>query len=430
MKRSRIWINLFIVLLFTFSSYPCYSQTSVVLTPIGQEQVKPLSDQEKIEVEVKRRQLLGRILAINDPETMKKLSDFFLVHDVTKSHFVDIKTSPSLIDLAMIGMVGGLDPYSNLFIGEDAELAGKSLSGEENLIGIGMQIGNDYKSTVIIEVYDGSPAAKAGLQPGDVLLKVNGENVFGMSTAKVASLVRGPEGTPVVIEIKAVRFQKPKSITIVRETVVIQSVDYKELNNGFVYIKIKSFRSETVGRFLEALQKSCNKKVVMDLRNNGGGSLEAVNHIVGFLIGPGKVLISKKGRSDNSELLTPPESDILTCHPSKIVLLINNNSASASEIMAGDLQHYKIATLVGVRTLGKATVQNYLPLDGKSIRESRLILGVTIARYYLPDGTSITDIGVRPDIEVDQPRYFKNFEYLTKKDAQFQRALKILKQIP
>lgn len=429
MKRSRIWINLFLLFLITFSSYPCYSQTSVVMTPVEQGQEKPLSDKEKIEIEIKRRQLLGRILATSDPETIKKLADFFLVHDVTKSHFVYAKTSSSLLDLAMIGMVGGLDPYSNLFIGENAELAGKSLSGEENLVGIGVQIGNDYKSTVVMEVYEGSPAAKAGLQPGDILLKVNGENVFGMSTAKIASLVRGSEGTPVVVEIKAARFQKPKSITIVRETVVIQSLDYKELNKGLVYIKIKSFRSETVDRFLEALQRSCDKKVVMDLRNNGGGSLDAVNRMVGFLIGSGKVLISKKGRSDSSELLTPPESDILTCHPSKIVLLVNNNSASASEIMAGDLKYYGVATLVGVRTLGKATVQNYLPLDGKSLRESRLILGITIAKYYLPDGTSITDTGVQPEVEVDQPRYFKNFEYLTKKDAQFQRALKILKQV-
>jgi carboxyl-terminal processing protease len=164
------------------------------------------------------------------------------------------------------------------------------------------------------------------------------------------------------------------------------------------------------------------------LRDNGGGSLDAVNKMVGFLVGPGKVLVSTKGRSDSSELLTPTDVDTTTIkYPKKIILLINNNSASASEIMAGNLKYYKVATLVGIRTFGKATAQNYLGLDSPILLESRLIIGITIARFYLPDGTNITGEGIQPDIDIEQPENFKRFDYLTGKDAQFQEALKILK---
>lgn len=428
MKIAKIWPNLFFALIFTFYCQAGYAQ-SVVLVPNGQEQAKQLSDQERLELETKRYQLLSRILSINDLETLKKIHDLFFVHDVAKSHFVDEKTSPDLLDLAMIGMIGGLDPYSNLFIGESAELAGKDLSGENNFVGVGVVVESVYKSIVIAEVFDNSPAARAGLEPGDLLLKVNGESVFGMSVQKIASLVRGPAGTPVVLEIRAARLQKPRSISIVREKVVVESVVYKDLKNNLSYIKIRSFLPETVNRFTEALKRSSNKKgLIIDLRDNGGGYLDAVKKMVGQLVGPDKVLVSMKGRSNSSDILTSVDANTFPIkYPKKIVLLINNNSASASEIMAGNFKHYKVATLVGVRTLGKATAQNYLGLDNPDLLKSRLIIGITFARFYLPDGTNITGEGVQPDIEIEQPDNFKRFYYLTRRDLQFQRALKILR---
>lgn len=427
-KKVRIWTDLFFALIITFSCQVSYAQT-IVLTPVGQEQVQQLSDQQKLELETKRRQLLSRILSINDPETLKKLHDLFLVHDMARAHFVDSKTSPDLLDLAMTGMIGGLDPYSNLFIDSDAEMVTRNLSGENNFIGIGMSIENFYKTVVITEVFDGFPAARAGIEQGDILLKVNGESVFGMSVAKIASLIRGPEGTSVVLEIRAARFQKSRPINVVRQRVVVESVSYKNLKNNLAYIKVRSFRPETVERFSDALKKSSNKKgIIIDLRDNGGGSLDAVNQMVSLLVGPNKVLVSMKGRSTSSEVLTPAGANRLVGYSTKIVLLINNNSASASEIMAGNLKHYKVATLVGVRTFGKATAQNYLGLDNPNILESRLIVGITTARFYLPDGTNITGEGVQPDMEVEQPENFKRFQYLTRRDTQFQRALQLLRK--
>lgn len=435
MAKTKLQPSLFFVFIFLFFCQAGYSQTASPV-PENQGQSK-LSEEEREDLGHRRMLVINRILSVDDPETVKKLYDFFVVHDFIKSEYVDEKNSADLLRLSMIGMVDGLDPYSNLFVDEDAESINKRLGGEENFSGIGLTIMKFSGEVVITEVFENSPAAAAGLQPGDVISKVNSESVFSMSVEKVAGLIKGEEGTLVVLEIKSARFQKPRSVNVLRRRVTVKSVSHKDFGN-IRYIKIKSFLPETSGEFLEILAGSLNKKgLIIDLRNNGGGALATVNEMVGFFVGPNKTLITEKGRIVNQEVVTITP-DVVTFMGAftgatdaklpKIVMLVNNFSASASEIMAGNLKHYKIATLVGVRTFGKATVQNYVSLDGQQLADSRLIIGLTVARYYLPDGSDITGNGIQPDMEVELPEDFKQFEYLTKRDFQFQEALKILKK--
>ena len=424
-------LSMILAFLLVLSSQTALSQTIVIQS---QEQVAPVEapvDPQANELNQKKLALLKMIASVDNLETMKKLYNFFTVHFEITAHYVDEKSFGEILDLGMVGMVEGLDLYSHLFIDKAAEAFYKDFTEEENYAGAGMTIMSYHKNSFVVEVFDNSPAAKAGIQPGDSILKIDGKDIYGLDTTENNQLKKGKEGTLVTIEITGPRLQKPKTVTLVRQRVVAESVLYKELGRGIAYVKIRSFMpdKEVVARFKEVLGKAANKKLIIDLRNNGGGSLDAVNRMVGFLAGPNTILISIKGREAEQFVMTPESVDPRQ-PPSKIVVLINNYSASASEIMAGDLKHYKLATLVGVRTYGKATVQNYLGLDlpQHQLEGSHLIMGITVARYYLPDGTNITGNGVEPDVEIEQPDDFKPYEYLTKRDLQFQEALKLLKK--
>ncbi|HEY4474320.1 MAG TPA: S41 family peptidase [Candidatus Paceibacterota bacterium] len=428
----KFLLRLFCVFVFVFYSQIGFAQNqeqNLVLTRIGQDSdQKQLSDKERADLETKRKEILQMILSIKDPEIIKELSNFFIVSRAVQNFYVDQELQSRLLKLAMHGMIEGLDPYSNLFLDEDAKLISKKLSGEDNFVGIGIEIINFSKNIVITNVFDGSPASRAGLAVRDIILKVDGKTTFGMTTAEVAHLVTGLEGTRVSLEIKNQHLQKPKVIEILRQKIIVESVSYKALKNNLAYIKIRSFLPETPARFSSALSSSSNKNLIIDLRNNGGGDLDSTVKMIGYLVGPGKLVTTLKYRNSNEEFLTPDDYSFDSNKPSrKIVILINNNSASASEVMSGNLKHYKVATLMGVRTYGKATAQNYLGLDNLPLSISNLILGITVARFYLPDGSNITGEGVQPDMEVEQPEDFKPFDYLTKKDIQFQAAVKFLK---
>ncbi|OGM99466.1 MAG: hypothetical protein A3B91_04120 [Candidatus Yanofskybacteria bacterium RIFCSPHIGHO2_02_FULL_41_29] len=422
-------LSFILVLIFIFCGHSISAQTTVP-QPQGQVPAQTAVSSEAQELEFKRQELLKLISSISDPASLQKLFDFFLVQNEVLAHYVDTKSFIEVLDLGMIGMVEGLDPYSHLFIDEKAEALYKNFSEEANYVGVGMVLMEFHKNIFVVEVIEDSPALKAGIEPGDSILKVDGKSVYGLQTSEVRDMVIGKDGTSVSIEIRSARLQKLKTMNIVRQQVVIKSVIYKELGKDIVYVKIRSFlpEDEVVDRFREVLDRTAGRKLIIDLRGNGGGSLRAVNQMVGFLVGPDNLLITSRGRDSTVSIMTPGDINFPPS-PSKIAVLTNNFSASASEIMAGTLKYYKKATIVGTRTYGKATVQNYLGLDKPlhMIGGSRLIMGITIERYFLPDGTNITGSGVQPDIEIEQPDDFKQFQFLTKKDAQFQAALKFLK---
>lgn len=377
--------------------------------------------------------LLGRG---HDPEFVSKFNDFLSVLFEAQTHFVDKKTMVELLDLAAKGMINGLDPYSNLFVGEkEAQSILKSFSEFSYSGGIGLSIGRVRKHIYVTEVFEGYSAAKAGIEPGDEIKSVNGQSTYGMSVDKVIQLVKGEEGTKVSVEIdNNKRLQKPTTFELTRQKIHVDSVVFKDLGDGIGYIKVRAFNHdpfETRKEFSSALRTLKGGKVVIDLRNNGGGSLAAVIGMLSDFLGPGKTVIIHKGRNSSSSLTT--ERPSLPDLPKKVVVLVNNFSASASEVMAGNMQYYKMAKIIGVRTFGKATIQIYYDLDKNENdhnpdNNTRLLMGITIARYFLPDGRDITAAGIVPDIEIEQPDDFRSYEYGTERDLQFQEAIKFLKE--
>lgn len=370
------------------------------------------------------------------PELNSKFFDLFLVMNGLKENYVDSKSYEEYLDLALKGMVEGLDPYSTVFMGKEAEQFFGSLK-EQVSAGIGIRIGKFGKEIYVMSVVSGSPAEKAGLEPGDVILKVfvkdGNLSLYGLSTEEVANFVRGPENTEVVLEIMARRYQKPRVVKIIRKEITYPSIESKQLPNKVGYIKIVSFEKETPERFLGALKfMNRSRGLIIDLRGNPGGTLDSVSKILGYFIGPGQVIMIEKKRlekdvtGENMVVTSTAKQD----YSSKVVVLIDNFSASASEIMAGNMKYYKLATLLGVRTFGKALVQGSFDADVSEHEpeKSKLLVKVTTARYLLPNRKDIQGVGIEPDIEVEQAENFRTYDSRTKKDFQFQQAMQFLKK--
>ncbi len=361
-----------------------------------------------------------------NPELADKLNDLIKVLNLTHDQYVDKKPFEDLLKLAMKGIPNGLDPNSILYVdSEVAEL--KKAFSEESYSGIGASVQAIDKDIFIIDVFPDSPSAKANLQRGDIILKVNGQSVWGMDVTRVVNMIKGVEGTPVSLEIRRPTLQQPLKLVLNRQSVIVPSVVYSALDKNIGYIKINSCEPETADRLFVAIDRLRNSRgLVIDLRNNPGGLVSCTQSILGYFIGIGQPIITEKSRNDEQVILSQATKG---SYPKNIIVLINNYSASASEIIAGDLRYYKVATLVGVRTYGKQTVQQFfdintgLPIPNLS---SDLVLRLTVAHYFLPDGTNVSENGVIPDVEVEQPSDFKPFEYKTARDLQLQKAIEIL----
>ncbi|MDO8495844.1 MAG: S41 family peptidase [bacterium] len=362
-----------------------------------------------------------------NPELADELNDLIKVLNTANSQYVQEKPSEDLLKLAMKGIPEGLDPNNALYIGSEVAELMKSLS-EENYSGIGVQIVEINKFIFIANVFSGSPAEKAGLQRGDSILKVNGQDIWGMDTTKVSSLIKkGGEGSSVILGVKRIGSQQPSSVTLVLKEIVVPSIEYSIVNKSIGYIKINSCVQETAHRFSQAIDKLRNYRgLVIDLRDNPGGFMSCAQSVLGYFIGIGQPIVTEKSRNEDRLVYSAATKG---SYPKNIIVLINNYSASASEIISGNLRYYKIATLVGVRTYGKQTVQSLFDVDtGLPIPNlaSHLILRITTAHYFLPDGTNVSENGVIPDIEIEQPSDFKPFEYKTARDLQLQKAIEIL----
>ncbi len=365
-----------------------------------------------------------------NPELADELNDLTKLLNVIHGSYVQEKPFEDLLRLAMKGIPESLDPNNTLYIGSEVD-AFKGSFGEQNYFGIGAQIDEIGKFILIINVFPNSPAEKAGLRGGDFILKVNGQNIWGLDKEEVVRLIKkNGEGSSVTLEVKRVGSQQGSNVVLVLEKIVAPSLEYATLDKNLDYLKISSCKEETADRFFEAADKLKNSRGLMiDLRNNLGGLVSCAQSILGYFVGLGQPIITTKSRSGESILTSTTTKGL---YPKNVVVLIDNNSASAAEIIAGDLKYYKIATLVGVRTYGKQTVQAFfdvstgLPIFNLSDSSSGPILRLTIAHYFLPDGTNVSENGVVPDIEIEQPSDFKSFEYKTARDVQFQKAIEIL----
>ena len=319
------------------------------------------------------------------------------------------------------GMIAGLDdPYAAYYTKEEYHSLMDSTNGSYYGIGVEMSQNMTTGIITITRVFEGSPAEEAGLLPGDVIYKVEDEEVTGEDLTKVVSMVKGAEGTTVSISVARDGESDYLTMEVERRTIEISTVDHRMLNGNIGYISVASFDDVTVNQFLDALDDLENQgetALIIDLRNNGGGLVNSACSMLDRLLPEGLIVYTEDKYGNREEM----RSDAENYFDKPMVLLVNGNSASASEIFAGAIKDYDIGTLVGTQTFGKGIVQKVYPLkDGTAVK-------LTVSKYYTPNGNNIHGVGITPDVEVELDSAVANEVVIPEeKDNQLQKAIEIL----
>ncbi len=351
-----------------------------------------------------------------DALPLRDLQTFVEILDRVKTDYVDDVSDQTLLENAARGMLSGLDPHSQYMDKQEFKDMTVATTGKYGGLGIEVQPQNGFVR--VVSPIDDTPAARAGIQSGDLIVKIDDTPVKGLSINDAVNRMKGDPGTKVTLTIVRETVTQPLVVELKRELIKLASVRGKMLEPGYGYIRISQFQTDTgkgVDDQLEKLKKDAGgqlKGLVLDLRNNPGGVLQAAVDVSDEFIQKG-VIVSMKGRiSDSNREFDAHAGDTLDGHP--LVVLVNGGSASAAEIVAGALQDDKRAILVGSKTFGKGSVQTILPLANESA------IKITTARYYTPSGRSIQAEGIQPDIEVGPLKVAKadgDNENLTIKEA-------------
>ena len=333
---------------------------------------------------------------------LEALSKFTKVLSIVEEYDVDEVTIEELINKALKGMMENLDAHSNYLTEKDYKRLQVQTNGEFG--GLGITVGMKDGALTVISPIDDTPADKAGLKAGDIILKINDKPTLGMTIDEAVSLMRGKVGDPIDLTIVREGESKPIVVHIVRDIIKIESVHTKRVGDDILYIRVSSFDKKVVEDVKKAIlkRKASIKGIILDLRNNPGGLLDQAVGLVDLFVDDGLV-VSQKGRKEaETKEYKAHASNTITKVP--LVVLVNGGSASASEIVSGALQDHKRAVLVGEKTFGKGSVQVVLPITKKEA------IKLTIARYYLPSGRTIQAVGVTPDIKVlpGELKTFKN----------------------
>ncbi|QFU77980.1 S41 family peptidase [Halioglobus maricola] len=329
---------------------------------------------------------------------LEDLRTFADVYNQIRVGYVEDIDDSTLLEYAIQGMLMGLDPHS-VYLTKDAfQDLQDATTGE--FTGLGLEVGMEDGYVKIIAPIDGSPAAEAGLQSGDVILKLGTAPVKGMSLQEAIELMRGPAGTDIELSIGRPGESQPFEVTLIRDVIKVASVRQRWLEPGFGYIRIAQFQSATgkdVAKSLDTLMSEQPLKgLVLDLRNNPGGVLRSSVEVASLFMDGGTVVYTE-GRLPNSDHSFDAKATDTTAG-TPLVVLINAGSASASEIVAGALQDHSRAVIMGTRSFGKGSVQTVLPIS-----ESRAVK-LTTALYFTPNGRSIQAEGIEPDIEIERAR--------------------------
>ena len=333
-------------------------------------------------------------------EDIRSLSEVF---GKIKQNYVEEVEDKELLENAIRGLLSGLDPHSAYLDKKAFTDLREGTSGEFG--GLGIVVGMEDGFVKVISPIDGTPAERAGVKSGDLIIRLDDKNVKGMSLEDAVSIMRGKPKTDILLTIVREGTDKPLKISITRDIIKVQSVRSKTLEKGFGYIRVSAFQERTgkdLRKALSKLKKENNKKLkglVLDLRNNPGGLLTAAVEVSDAFL-EGGVVVSIKGR-DQSNTMTHSAKGMDLINEAPVVVLINGGSASASEIVAGALQDHKRAIIMGTQSFGKASVQTVVPLGNGSA------LKLTTARYYTPSGTSIQAKGIIPDIVLDDVQVSK-----------------------
>ena len=351
-------------------------------------------------------------------DVYEKLDLFGEVLEKIKKEYVDDVDQSEAIDSAINGVLQSLDPYSAYMSPELFENMQTDTQGKFG--GLGIEIGMESGVVKVISPIDDTPAAKAGIKAGDYIVKIGKTQVQGKSLMEAVKLMRGPVGTPIELTIRRKGEKKALIKKVVREIIVVKSVEAKLLKNKIGYLRLKSFNSNSSDQLIKKIDIFENKEkangYILDLRNNPGGLLTQAINITDFFLDDGEIVSTKGRKVFENRRFFAKKGDKLNGKP--LIVMINNGSASASEIVAGALKDHKRAIILGEKTYGKGSVQSIIPLsDGGGMR-------LTVSKYYLPSGESISEIGVEPDIFVEENG--SDFQINTKSDNQLDYALSLL----
>ena len=348
----------------------------------------------------------------------KKIDLFGEVLEKISKEYVDEVDQSKSMDSAINGLLQSLDPYSAYMTPESFEGMQTETSGKFG--GLGIEVGMEAGVVKVISPIDNTPASKAGLKAGDYIVKINNTQVQGKSLMEAVDLMRGPVGSSIEITVRRRGVKKALIFNITREVIQVQSVKSELIDNNIGYIRLTSFNensSEQIKEKINKLNKNKDLKgYILDLRNNPGGLLSQAIKISDFFLENGEIVSTRSRQASENRKWFAKKGDLT--NGKTLIILINYGSASASEIVAGALKDHKRAIILGENSYGKGSVQSIIPL------KNRGAIRLTIAKYYLPSGKSISEVGVTPDIEVAEGS--DDFKFNSETDNQLNFAIKLL----
>ena len=361
---------------------------------------------------------LNESFSKNENDIYQKIDLFGEVLDKINKEYVDEVNQSKAMDAAINGVLQSLDPYSAYMSPEMYDNMQTETSGKFG--GLGIEVGMEAGVVKVISPLDNSPASRVGVKAGDYIVKINETQVQGKSLTEAVDLMRGPVGSNIEITVRRVGEKKAIIFNITREIIKIESVKSKIIDNKTGYLRLTSFNensSKQIENKIKEIKK--NKKIksyILDLRNNPGGLLSQAIKISDFFLDNGEIVSTKSRKSSENRKWFSKKGDLID--GKTLIVLINYGSASASEIVAGALKDHKRAILVGENSYGKGSVQSIIPLNNKGA------IRLTISKYYLPSGKSISEVGITPDIIVEEDS--EEFKINTEDDNQLNFALKLL----
>jgi carboxyl-terminal processing protease len=358
-------------------------------------------------------------LSANENDIYKKIDLFGEVLEKINEEYVDEINQSDSMDSAINGLLQSLDPYSAYMSPEIFNEMQTETSGEFG--GLGIEVGMEAGVVKVISPIDDTPASRAGLKAGDYIVKIEDTQVQGKSLSEAVDLMRGPVGSSIELTVRRRGEKKALTFNITREIIKIQSVKADLLENDIGYIRLTSFNEnsgEQIENKIEELEKNQNiNAYILDLRNNPGGLLSQAIRISDFFLDNGEIVSTKSRQPSENRKWFAKKGDLTD--GKTLIVLINYGSASASEIVAGALKDHKRAIILGENSFGKGSVQSIIPLKNKGA------IRLTVAKYYLPSGKSISEVGVSPDIEIVEEG--EEFKIKSETDNQLNYAIKLLK---
>jgi len=359
-----------------------------------------------------------KIIIASENNIYEKIDIFGEVLEKINKEYVDEINQSESMDSAINGLLQSLDPYSAYMSPETFNEMQTETSGEFG--GLGIEVGMESGVVKVISPIDDTPASKAGIKAGDYIVKINNIQVQGKSLTEAVDLMRGPVGSGIELTIKRRGEKKALIFNIVREIIQIKSVKADILEKNIGYIRLTSFNENSakqIKKEINKLEKNQNiKSYIFDLRNNPGGLLSQAITISDFFLNNGEIVSTKSRKKSENRKWFAKKGDLIK--GKTIIVLINYGSASASEIVAGALKDHKRAILLGENSYGKGSVQSIIPLKNNGA------IRLTVAKYYLPSGKSISEVGVSPDIEIGEEN--NDFRIKTETDNQLNYAIKLL----